>query len=167
MGYTGFNVDEFDSIEEAFDDALGISGIERMVERNGCYYIACRDEGSAAISACVVMIMASADGSRSYKDIPEEAFPVAIECPIEILRMLTPTMDESANDWREACWEWNARVVDHAMVRFAADKDEPDIAAQVNTDREARRQRMMEAVLGISSESALPTLISYPPRRRG
>lgn len=41
----------------------------------------------------------------SYKDMDETAGPCERECPESILKLLTPTDDEWANEWRNDCWE--------------------------------------------------------------
>lgn len=39
-----------------------------------------------------------------YKDMDETMGPYAYKCPEKILRMLTPTDNENANEWRDKCW---------------------------------------------------------------
>jgi len=40
-----------------------------------------------------------------YKDMDETMGPYEDECPEKILKLLTPTDYEYANDWRNRCWE--------------------------------------------------------------
>lgn len=40
-----------------------------------------------------------------YKDMSESMGPCEAECPERILKQLTPTDSEWANQWREKCWE--------------------------------------------------------------
>lgn len=41
----------------------------------------------------------------SYKGMDETCGPNQIDCPESILKMLTPTENEYANEWRNDCWE--------------------------------------------------------------
>lgn len=40
-----------------------------------------------------------------YKDMDETMHPYAYNCPERILKQLTPTDNENANQWRAICWE--------------------------------------------------------------
>lgn len=39
-----------------------------------------------------------------YKDIGESMGPYYYDCPERILKLLTPTSDPTANEWRQECW---------------------------------------------------------------
>ena len=41
----------------------------------------------------------------SYKDMDETMIPYAYDCPISILKLLTETDNEYANEWRKKCYE--------------------------------------------------------------
>ena len=43
--------------------------------------------------------------SFSYKDMDESMGPYYYDCPKSILDLLSPTDNESANQWRQACYE--------------------------------------------------------------
>lgn len=43
----------------------------------------------------------------SYKDMDESCGPCHNECPVSILKLLTPTNSEYANRWRKACWDYH------------------------------------------------------------
>lgn len=43
----------------------------------------------------------------SYKDMDETCGPCESKCPISILKLLTPTEYEWANQWRERCYEYH------------------------------------------------------------
>ena len=45
-----------------------------------------------------------------YKDLDETCGPNEVACPKSILKLLTPTEHEYANNWRTACWERHARL---------------------------------------------------------
>jgi len=40
-----------------------------------------------------------------YKDMDETMGPYQYDCPERILKLLTPTENENAREWREICWE--------------------------------------------------------------
>lgn len=42
----------------------------------------------------------------SYKDIPETMGPCEDHCPMSIIKLLTPTTSEWANQWRDRCREY-------------------------------------------------------------
>lgn len=44
----------------------------------------------------------------SYKDMDETCGPCHNQCPISILKLLTSTDHEWANNWRKACYEYHA-----------------------------------------------------------
>lgn len=39
-----------------------------------------------------------------YKDMSEDMGPCECDCPERVLKLLTPTDSEYANDWRARCW---------------------------------------------------------------
>lgn len=45
----------------------------------------------------------------SYKDMDETCGPCYNECPVGILKLLTPTESKNANDWRNACLEYHKK----------------------------------------------------------
>lgn len=63
------------------------------------------------------VILTKADNRSAYnfgwKDIDESSGPYRIDCPERILKLLTPTDNENANQWRLSCREkrqqWAAR----------------------------------------------------------
>ena len=46
----------------------------------------------------------------AYKDMSEDMKPFYYDCPVSILKLLSPTDNETANTWRAACYE-NAEKV--------------------------------------------------------
>ncbi len=70
------------------------------------YEVGCPGEEKRII-ALVCLIHHSSHDVRynfGYKDMEESMGPVESSCPEEILRMLTPTEEKYALDWRERCW---------------------------------------------------------------
>ena len=124
MGYLSIDVDQYDSLEDAFVSELIGGKIVLMIERAGAYFCAVR-HSDGTISATVVL-EGELDGERMFKAIPEEMVPVASICPIQILRLLTPSKSPDVNDWREQCWTWNIRLIESAI------NGQLDIAQQVN-----------------------------------
>ena len=45
-----------------------------------------------------------------YKDMDETCMPYYFDCPVSILNLLTPTDNEYANKWRNACREKRAKA---------------------------------------------------------
>lgn len=45
----------------------------------------------------------------AYKSMDESMFPGYTDCPASILKLLSPTDNEYANEWRAACWETNEK----------------------------------------------------------
>lgn len=45
-----------------------------------------------------------------YKDMDETCMPYYFDCPVSILNLLTPTDNEDANKWRNACREKRAKA---------------------------------------------------------
>ena len=41
----------------------------------------------------------------AYKDMDETVGPCYYDCPASILKLLSPTDSEYANEWRKACWK--------------------------------------------------------------
>lgn len=58
---------------------------------------------------CELMYRPNDHCNFGYKDVDEEMGPIHANCPERILRLLTPTENENARQWRQECWE-NLRV---------------------------------------------------------
>ena len=71
-------------------------------------YLAIRDDRTGAVSAVVVLIDRRA-GEIGFKIIDEEMGPFYYRAPEKVLRALTPTTNETAQGWRVACWDEQAR----------------------------------------------------------
>jgi hypothetical protein len=66
----------------------------------------------------VVILLNYAKGYHNfgYKDMDESCGPVESNCPERILKLLTPTDSEYANEWRQRCW-----------AKIKSKKDKPKI----------------------------------------
>ncbi|MEW6047194.1 MAG: hypothetical protein AB1609_12030 [Bacillota bacterium] len=64
-------------------------------------------EGRREVNAIVCELMYRPNDfyNFGYKDVDEEMGPIHANCPERILRLLTPTDNETARRWREECWE--------------------------------------------------------------
>lgn len=45
----------------------------------------------------------------AYKDMDETCGPYECKCPLSILKLLTPTENEWANNWRKKCYEYHEK----------------------------------------------------------
>ncbi len=63
--------------------------------------------GERSVFAVVILLNYYKDGyyNFGYKDMSEDMGPCQSECPERILKLLTPTTSEYANDWRDRCWK--------------------------------------------------------------
>lgn len=113
MGYRGAAVGDYGSMEAALASDVVHGKLLLMLERAGAYYCAV-DRGNGRVGAAVV-IEQTEGTERLFIEIPEEMVPPVCLCPLEILRLLTPTGNVTAKAWRERCWAWNIEVV-HAAI---------------------------------------------------
>jgi hypothetical protein len=118
MGYEGFEVPANAKIEDAIAATLvdreQIKRVLCIMERAGAYYIAANKGDGTTIEGAVVIVRTDTDGLM-YKYLHESAGPIAISCPIEVLRLLSPTDNLDVLDWRERCWTWNSEIVRSVM----------------------------------------------------
>ena len=64
------------------------------------------EKGTEVFAAVVLTSVDNNDYFNfSYKDMDETCGPYHYDCPASILKLLTPTTSEHANQWREKCWE--------------------------------------------------------------
>lgn len=64
--------------------------------------------GKRTVYALVILTdVTKEDGVYIYgeKLLHEDCGPAATACPENILKLLTPTDSEFANEWRQACWD--------------------------------------------------------------
>lgn len=67
------------------------------------YYAAMKSARENEIWALIVLTDAR-NGEFAYKDMDETMGPFYYDCPNSILRLLTPTKNERANNWRRICY---------------------------------------------------------------
>lgn len=75
---------------------------------NGVYYGALQMVNDPTHVWAMVCLMRRSErfGEFSYKDIDETCGPVESKCPACILKLLTPTDSDWANEWRARCWDY-------------------------------------------------------------
>ena len=63
--------------------------------------------GERTVFAVVILLNYYRDkyDNFGYKDMSEDMGPCQSECPERILKLLTPTESQYANDWRQRCWD--------------------------------------------------------------
>ena len=66
------------------------------------YYAAVRRKEDGGIDAVVALTQLE-DGEFCFKDMSEICGPVEEKCPIGILKLLSPTDDKIAQEWRNRC----------------------------------------------------------------
>ena len=70
------------------------------------YYAAVRNKQGDVWAAVVLTKSNSREYDNfGYKDMDETMGPVYYDCPVSILKALTPTDNKTANEWREKCWQ--------------------------------------------------------------
>jgi hypothetical protein len=68
------------------------------------YYAAVRRKDDGAVYAVVALTQLE-EGEFGFKDISEICGPVEEKCPVGILKLLSPTDDKLAQEWRKRCLE--------------------------------------------------------------
>jgi hypothetical protein len=70
-------------------------------------YLATKIISTGKVFASVVITKTdnSSYNNLWYKEMDETAGPHYYDCPQKILKMLTPTDSEYANEWRKECWK--------------------------------------------------------------
>lgn len=98
------------SREQDGGDARGARVIASACPGNRAWYAAVELLANGVATSVIAVICEvrwtpnAADGYVfAYKNMTENAGPCSDECPDRILRLLSPTEDEGALDWRERC----------------------------------------------------------------
>ncbi len=68
------------------------------------YYAAVRRKDDGVVYAVVALTQLE-EGEFGFKDISEICGPVEEKCPVGILKLLSPTDNELAQEWRKRCLE--------------------------------------------------------------
>lgn len=70
------------------------------------YFAAVQDESTKETWVTIVLTQMQ-NGEFFYKDMDETVGPYNYNCPESILKLLSPTENKLANEWREKCYEYH------------------------------------------------------------
>lgn len=75
------------------------------------YYAAIKSVLKNEVNVFAVIVLTSVNNKLydnfGYKNMSENCGPYYYQCPMGILKLLTPTTDELALEWREKCYEYH------------------------------------------------------------
>lgn len=112
MGWTGTRavfykngkVDVKAEMDHAWERPTGNTIIKSSMV-GSTYYAAVRARTGEVFCAVSLTSTRPADGCNLfYKDMTDKVGPCVYDCPTSILKLLTPTEHEWANEWRRKCW---------------------------------------------------------------
>lgn len=116
MGWTYVQKDQGESVKKFFEKEFTNGkiidcAVVGMQTAYIAYEVNTGDKKEVVALVCLLRFVPNArDGFNfGYKVLDETMGPVAYRCPERILKLLTPTDNEWANQWREKCWE-NLRI---------------------------------------------------------
>ncbi len=111
--------------------------------------------GEREVFAVVVLVRFSRNKefNFSYKALDEGMGPVEAHCPERILKLLTPTNNKNANDWRKACWDniyakknrpkiEEKTVLEYGGIRYTVLKKLGKLGYQVLSEKDGNEYRM-------------------------
>ena len=104
MGWTSYYRDDNESDAEHIQRQV-LGSRNEIVESatvGTTFYAAVRVKETGETFGLVVL-QERADGEYAYKAMGEDEGPYYFDCPVRVLDALTPTDNETANGWREAC----------------------------------------------------------------
>lgn len=106
MGWTYFyNHDRANRIElcrREFGNKPSWATIVKDAIIGTTYYAAMKSTKTGEVWGLVVLTD-MADGEFGYKDMSEDMMPYYFDCPVEIIKLLSPTDNQYANEWRQHC----------------------------------------------------------------
>lgn len=96
------------TIPEGLTDEEEIS--DYLSEKTGfCHFGFEIAQGKTEVIAVVVLTSVRNGRYFGYKDMDESELPFYYNCPESILKLLTPTENANANEWRKRCREYNLK----------------------------------------------------------
>jgi len=98
-------------------DETGRFNIDDYAIKKNVLYISAREKETGKVIA-VVSLFHLIDGELMVKTLGEEDGPNAIDCPKKILKTLTATDSEYANEWREKCWSKYKKKFEDQFVMY-------------------------------------------------
>lgn len=108
MGWTTFHKEKHLSVKDWFkaEVAKEVEVLDVAIVKFRTLYAACRKKDTTDVWAAIFLLdyMNADYDNFGYKDMDETCGPTQSECPERILKLLTPTDSQWANEWRERCW---------------------------------------------------------------
>ena len=84
-----------------------VSRVLKSAMVGAVYYAAVETVRDGNRTVWAAVCLTSTDkGEFGYKDMDETCGPADCKCPPSILKLLTETESEWANNWRKRCWEY-------------------------------------------------------------
>lgn len=74
------------------------------------------DDKPREVIALVILTNLRHKGEIGWKDMSENMGPVESNCPTSILKLLTPTESDWAQQWRDRCWRNAKRASSHRIA---------------------------------------------------
>jgi len=107
MGWTGLYRRDIKTISDRrrvlLDELNQDNNIIDISNKGNTFYVAYKTKDND-VSALVVLTSKNKD-EFLYKVIGESCMPYQFDCPKRILKLLTPTNNDYANQWRNKCLE--------------------------------------------------------------
>lgn len=84
------------------------------------YYAAVKNISTNEVWAAIFLTSTCRDDifNFGYKDMDETEGPYKCECPVSILKLLTPTDNENADHWRKQCWENSCKRKSNGTMHY-------------------------------------------------
>jgi hypothetical protein len=92
---------------DEFDYKVLDGGVSNFSTYYGAVEKTSKKSGEREVFAVIILVRfnRSQEYNFSYKAMDETEGPYQTKCPEKILKLLTPTNNKHANDWRKACWD--------------------------------------------------------------
>jgi len=101
-----FFAEQFNGESDNFKKEVIAGGVKNFKTAYMAYKITDKHLGTSETIALVCLLSYAPKSyyNFGYKDMDEGCGPCECDCPEKILKLLTPTTNEYALKWREACW---------------------------------------------------------------
>ena len=118
MGWTFYHVDSWDldrkaEIDKKYnweEDGQSVKVLKSAMV-GSTWYGALQVDNGESVEVTAEVVLTALDNKEyfnfGYKEMGETCGPHKAECPVGILKLLTPTDSEWANQWRERCWKYH------------------------------------------------------------
>lgn len=119
MGWTYYHLDDTSSTGKKKELDTYYASVVKSQMVGNVYYAAYKAK-DGNVSAAVVLTAKDRNSyyNFGYKDMTENIGPGYYDCPSSILDLLTPTDNESANEWRNKCrvYQKNKKLIKEAPI---------------------------------------------------